>query len=243
MKDAGEALLVNALTGNGRSGRPKHFGTRFDDTGRFLREPGNTVVAHLVPGSKTEAVLIEVRERMMALPHAHHFAFTPVSSLHMTLIQGVLDNRRKQHYWPEGVALDTPVDDVTRIYLDRLADFEHRGPFTMAPRALAPTGLIVAGAIPEDERRLRVWRVDLTARFGYRHPDHDDYVFHITLAYLVDWLSEAAVEPYEIALQECFERIVTEAPEIELDDMAFCSFVDMNHFEPLHFLRAQQSGD
>ena len=112
----------------------------------------------------------------------------------------------------------------------------------MAPRALAPTGLIVAGAAPEDDRTLRAWRDDLTARFGYRHPDHDDYVFHITLAYLVDWLPEAAVEPYEIALQACFEHIVAEAPVIELDDMAFCSFVDMNHFEPLHFLRARQSG-
>ena len=108
MMNGNNASLVKNLTGNGRTGRPLHFGTRFDETGRFLPEPGNTVVAHLVSGSRTETVLTEIRERMMALPHAHHFSFTPVSSLHMTLIQGVIDTRRKQHYWPEGIALGRP---------------------------------------------------------------------------------------------------------------------------------------
>ena len=174
---------MESLTGNGPTGRPRHFGTRFDERGRFLREPGNAVVGHLVPGSKTEAVLVEARERMMALPYAHHFAFTPVSSLHMTLIQGVLDNRRKQLYWPESIALDAPLDDITRLYLERLADFENRGPFRMAPQVMTPTGLIMKGATPQDEHMLRIWRDDLTARFGYRHPNHDDYVLHITLAF------------------------------------------------------------
>ena len=237
MTDQSNTSYVKELARNGRTGRPRHFGTRFDETGRFLHEPGNTVVGHLAPGSKTESVLTEIRERMMALPHAHHFAFTPVSSLHMTLIQGVLDNRRKQHYWPGDLPLDAPLEDVTRLYLERLEDFEHQGAFAMAPLALAPTGLIVAGANPQDRHTLRQWRDDLTARFGYRHPDHDDYVFHITLAYLIDWLPDEAVETYETALQECLDRIVAEAPTIELDDMAFCTFADMNHFEPLLYLR------
>lgn len=46
---------------------PTHLGTRYDTAGNFLPEPGNTVVCHLVKGSPSEAAIIEVRERMLAM--------------------------------------------------------------------------------------------------------------------------------------------------------------------------------
>ncbi|UDL88275.1 DUF1868 domain-containing protein [Mesorhizobium sp. PAMC28654] len=45
---------------------PAHLGTRYDTSGNFLVEPGNTVVSHL-GGSPSEAVVLAVRERMMAM--------------------------------------------------------------------------------------------------------------------------------------------------------------------------------
>ncbi|TGV62187.1 DUF1868 domain-containing protein, partial [Mesorhizobium sp. M00.F.Ca.ET.158.01.1.1] len=74
---------------------PVHLGTRYDTSGNFLIEPGNTVVSHLVSGSPSEAVVLAVRDRMMAMPDADRLAFTPVSSLHMTLFQGIIEYRRR----------------------------------------------------------------------------------------------------------------------------------------------------
>ncbi|TIU54853.1 MAG: DUF1868 domain-containing protein, partial [Mesorhizobium sp.] len=79
---------------------PVHLGTRYDAAGNFLLEPGNTVVSHLVNGSPSEAAVIEVRERMRAMLDANRLAFTPVSSLHMTLFQGIIERRRRLPYWP-----------------------------------------------------------------------------------------------------------------------------------------------
>ncbi|TGR72941.1 DUF1868 domain-containing protein, partial [Mesorhizobium sp. M2D.F.Ca.ET.223.01.1.1] len=56
---------------------PVHLDTRYDRAGNFLVEPGNTVVSHLVQGSPSAAAIIEVRERIRAMPDADRLAFTP----------------------------------------------------------------------------------------------------------------------------------------------------------------------
>ncbi|MET3582495.1 hypothetical protein ABID19_005557 [Mesorhizobium robiniae] len=169
---------------------PVHLGTRYDTSGNFLIEPGNTVVCHLASGSASEAAVIEVRERMRAMPDADRLAFTPISSLHMTLFQGIIEYRRRLAYWPEDVPLDTSIDDMTRLYLERLRAVEDHGAFKVRAVDIVPTGLTVAGASDEDERIMRAWRDALSVPFGYRHPDHDSYTFHITFAYQIRRLDD-----------------------------------------------------
>ena len=137
---------------------PVHLGTRYDNSGNFLFEPGNTVVSHLQNGSPSEAVVIDVRERMRAMPDADRLAFTPISSLHMTLFQGIIEHRRRLPYWPQDVPLDTSIDAMTRLYLERLKGFEGFGPFNIKVVEVLPTGLTVAGATDDDLRIMRQWR-------------------------------------------------------------------------------------
>lgn len=228
---------LRAYGASGKSGPTRHFGTRFDSEGNFLYEPGNTIVSHVTEGSATQAALIEVRSRLMELPFARHFSFTPVSSLHMTLAQGVIEFRRKDEYWPEGVDHDADIDGITDLYRDRLRAFPNLGAFRTRVVAVTPLGVTLAGATGRDESMLRRWRDELSEPLGFRHPDHDEYVFHITLAYLIDWLPEEALPVYAQALEECTSLLQQSAPTLELDDPCFCSFEDMNHFEPLLNLR------
>ena len=228
---------IGDLCSDGKTAPPAFVGSRFELPGTFLREPGNTVVSHVLPGSGTGAALLDVRARMMALPHAHHFAFTAPTSLHMTVAQGVLETRRVPGYWPQGVGLDVPVDAITALYLERFASVTDQGHFEVRVKDLTPYGLVVAGATPDDENTLRQWRDHLVGPFGYRHPDHDTYEFHITFAYLGKWLPPEAIDPYAEALQAMLLELQRSNPVLELDRPALCSFEDMNHFEPLLYLR------
>ncbi|OWK22082.1 hypothetical protein AJ88_14895 [Mesorhizobium amorphae CCBAU 01583] len=212
---------------------PVHLGTRYDRSGNFLFEPGNTVVSHLVSGSPSEAVVIEVRNRMRALPDADRLAFTPISSLHMTLFQGIIEYRRRLPYWPQDVPLDTSIDDMTRLYLERLQGFEPCPPFRIRAIGITPNGLTVAGATAEDERILSAWRDALSVPFGYRHPDHDAYVFHITFAYQIRRLADERASAWQELFADCLSLFEREAPVIELRPPAFCAFRDMKHFEEL----------
>jgi len=212
---------------------PRHRGTRYDRQGRFLLEPGNTVVCHVAPGSATERALIAVRERLLAMPDAGKLAFTPVSSLHMTLFQGTIEYRRHWPYWPQDQLGSTSIEAMTALYRERLTDFRPLAPFKVRAVDMAPTEVVVEGATPEDKGLLKAWRDALAGPFGYRHPDHDSYRFHVTLSYPVEWLAEERLEAWQNVLGEGLALLQNEVPVLELRPPAFCSFNDMEHFEEL----------
>jgi hypothetical protein len=224
--------LRQLAAGTNRSA-PRHLGTRYDRQGHFLLEPGNTVVCHVVPGSVTESVLVDVRQRLMAMPDAGHFAFTPAPSLHMTLFQGIIEYRRHWPYWPPDQLGSTSIAAMTRLYRERFAGFGALAPFQVRTIDLAPSEVVVEGATHEDRKRLAAWRDALAEIFGYRHPDHERYRFHVTLSYPIEWLAAGRLEAWQIVLNEGLARLQREAPVLELRPPAFCSFEDMEHFEEL----------
>lgn len=210
-----------------------HLGTRHNRAGIFLPEPGNTIVCHLETGSETEAALQEVRGRYRAMPGAEHLAFTAESSLHMTLFQGIIEYRRFLPYWPDDVPLETPIDDMTAISLDRLAGFEPGPAFQMQVIEATPNGLTLEGVSEADRAALRSWRDRLADLLGYRHPDHETYAFHVTYAYMVERFDDETMMAWQPFLEAVVEEIRQRAPILALRPPAFCSFEDMNHFAEL----------
>lgn len=221
------------FTSAGKEAPPRHLGTRYDRAGTFLHEPGNTFVSHVADGSATQAALVEVRDRLMAMPHADHFTFTPMSSLHKTLFQGVIEGRRTHPYWPPELPLDAGIDTTTEWMLERLDGFGPLTPFRVRADMVTPLGIVVSGLTPADEAVMRDARDALADLFGYRHPDHDDYTFHITLAYQIDWLPPEAADVYLPALAGMKAGLDRLPAGFELDVPAFCVFDDMKEFRPL----------
>ncbi|WP_159948527.1 DUF1868 domain-containing protein [Rhizobium sp. 18065] len=210
-----------------------HLGTRYNAAGRFLPEPGNTVVCHLPIGSETEAAIVAARDRYLGMPEARKLAFTPSSSLHMTLFQGIIEHRRSLPFWPDDVPLHTPIEDMTAIFLDRLVGFEPCGPFEVEVIKATPIGLTLDGVTGEDRLALKAWRNRLAGLLGYRHPDHETYTFHITFAYLMERFDDQAILRWQPFLEDIVLEIADHVPVLELNPPAFCSFEDMNHFEEL----------
>ncbi|MGL4234702.1 DUF1868 domain-containing protein [Tabrizicola sp.] len=214
----------------------RYLGQRFDAEGRFLPEAGNTVVAQVVPGSPTEAALIWLRGEMMALPFAHHFAFTAIPSYHMTVFEGVIETRRKAGHWPESVPLDASIDDATAAMTGLLKGLEPLPDFAIRPVEVTPFGLTLEGATGGDEAKARAWRDRLSEALGYRTPHHDSYTFHTTLAYVRAWLPAAAIPDYEAAMRRLSDGFLARVPVMDLARPAFCRFADMNAFPPVALL-------
>ncbi|EPR19045.1 hypothetical protein L905_02170 [Agrobacterium sp. TS43] len=212
---------------------PRHLGSRFNADGEFLPDSGNTVVCHLVEGSQTEKAIIATRQRFLDMAEAPQLAFTPISSLHMTVFQGVNDLRRMLPYWPSEMPLDASVDAMTDYYRDRLSAFPALPAFNMQVTGLRPVGLVMKGATAEDDRIVALWRDTFADFFGYRHPDHDIYEFHITLSYIIRWFEPECLPRWQAMLDEELEKLRAAAPVIEMRPPAFCEFKDMNHFNEL----------
>ena len=95
--------------------------------------------------------------------------------------------------------------------------------------------MVAFEATAADRQAMKAWRDALAETFGYRHPDHDDYVFHVTLAYMIDWLPDERLEAWQALFDECC-ALLHRAPRLELRPPAFCSFEDMKHFKILREL-------
>lgn len=225
-----------ALLGFSRTRHPEaptHLGRRYDRTGAFLPEPGNTIVCHVTEGSETQRALIDARARYLAMPEASQLAFTPISSLHMTVFQGVIEYRRKADFWPADMALDMEIDETTERLKERLAGFVGGAAFRVQVTEALPSGLTLEGVTDADRKALRDWRDALADVFGYRHPDHESYRFHITFSYVIERFADEAMPGWLQMLEEVEENIRSRVDHIELNAPAFCSFKDMNHFEEL----------
>jgi hypothetical protein len=215
---------------------PPRLGIRYDAEGNFLPEPGNTIVCHLERRSASEAAVLQLRERLLALPGADCLAFTPAASLHMTLFQGVIETRRRHPYWPADIPLHLAIDQMTRRMMTRLDGFDGCGPFSVRATEVTPTGLTVEGVTEKDHRVMQAWRDKLASTFGYRHPDHDTYTYHITFAYVIRGIPDTAAAQWQRVLDESLAALQRDAPVIALREPAFCRFRDMKHFEELLIL-------
>jgi hypothetical protein len=212
------------------------LGTRFDESGRFLPESGNTVVCQVIPGSPTEAALLQFRAALAALPHADLLALTPPESWHMTVFEGVIDTRRDPRRWPEGLDTAMPIPAVTSAMIARLDGFAPPPPFRMAVAAATPSGVTLRGLTEADETAARQWRDRLSNTLRLRAPAHDDYAFHTTLSYVKRALPMSALPVWRATMAEWTARLQKEIPQMDLAPPAFCSFKDMCAFPPVRML-------
>jgi len=216
---------------------PQRLGQRYDTT-RFLPEAGNTVVCHLDSNAPAHSAVLEARRRMLALPGAECFLYTPADSLHMTVFEGVIETRRTRDAWPADIDRTASVESVTKSLLARLAAFSPPPGFAVRVAGLRPTGFILKGATEQDEAIMHAWREALTEPFGYRHQDHDAYHYHMTFAYPIDWLPESVLPIWETEFRSILADLADAAPVIPLTAPAFCRFADMTRFEELLVLKA-----
>ncbi|WP_420407069.1 DUF1868 domain-containing protein [Hoeflea sp.] len=222
-----------AFCGEGQDPSPAMLGTRFDRRGNFLPEPGNTVVCHVPHGSRTQAAMVEVRNRLQALDTGGHFTWTPVSSYHMTLFNGVIESQRERGHWPAELPLDATISEATDYLEPRLSESRCMAPFSVKLESVTPLGLLVTGATAEDEATIRRIRDELTVPFGFRKPGHEGYPLHLTLGYILRWLPHELAPVYMRELEAMGETFRSEVPVLELGPAEFCTFEDMNHFEPV----------
>lgn len=225
------------LTGDASRAAPASIGTKFDAAGRPLRDPGNTVICHLDPDGTAHAALRAIQDALRAAPEGTAFTFLPPDSLHMTLFEGVIEHEREAARWPSGLPPDAPVEAVTQALSDRLAGIALPQRFGLRPVALfAGLGLILEGATEADEAALREARDRLAEATGLRKPDHDFYIFHVTLAYPLRFLDPGEAARVVARSEGLLSQHAADLAAISLGPPEWCRFETMHRFERLCFL-------
>ena len=152
----------------------KNIGTKFNADGTVRRFPGNTIISMVNHGKDIFAHFLHIRALLEASRAAACVTLLPLDSIHMTVIEGVCDQVRREGYWTSLLPLDCPLSATDALFEARFAELAPLGPVTLRMSHVVCTGAILLRmepVTPED------------AALGLRFPNHDSYRFHITLGY------------------------------------------------------------
>jgi hypothetical protein len=213
---------------------------KFDKDGNVQPFPGNTIVCHISQSSELYASLLELYEKLRTGPHSHLYTLLPPPSWHMTVFEGVCDQVRKPGYWPSDLPVDAPLADCTAHFADKLAAFELRcdPPYRMRVRGIDPLeiglGLHLEFRDAEEQTRFRALRDRISETLNLRHPGHESYGLHLSIAYLLRHLTEDQKADISSLV---LDHLNGSPVDFDLGAPEFCTFEDMFAFKRLFYLR------
>lgn len=214
----------------------KEIGRKFFGDGRARRYPGNTVVADVIPGCPAYDIMVKFRRMVEGSPLKDHYILMPEDSYHMTVIRGLNDQVRSDDFWPKGLKKDLPmetVDDYVTAAIARAA-IPEGVKMRFDSSRFGPTCILIRLVPADEEARnaLLSFRDRAAREIGHRLPGHDDYKFHITLAYtrIVPTTEEELAQ--KEALQAAMDEMMREGIEFVTTKPYMAYYDDMLRFSP-----------
>jgi hypothetical protein len=222
-----------------------HLDQKFDAHGNVLRFPGNKLICHVPLFTPLSDALTAVRDQIKAGPYAEAFAMLPPESYHMTVFEGVTDDERTRERWPAELPLNVTLAECTRHIASKLQVFDLGCELPLRMKLAEPDQQMMIGAMSlvpanaQEAHKLRDLRDRLAERLGFRAPWHDNYTFHMTHAYLIKSMSLDTVKQALAFHSKLYTELVSPVGIITLGAPEFCTFIDMQAFDNLFFLRHQ----
>lgn len=221
---------------------PRWIGQKFTPEGTVLPFPGNTVICHLPSNSPLQSALLTLYNDIQKQDFSSLFVLLPPSSWHMTLYEGVTDQIRTRNSWPGELALDTTLRQCHAHVASKLADFHTSSlklPIEMRIAGFEPledgVALKLEASRPETDTELRTLRDQLSETLQMRHPGHETYSFHLSMAYTLRHLTDddrrTKIQAY---LQQWQAKL---PPDFELGCPEYCVYDDMFAFRRVFFLQ------
>lgn len=203
-------------------------GGKFATDGTVQLWQGNTFVRHVDPESAAHEAIRAVQEDIKMSRFAGFYTFLPPSSFHMTVLGGMSPG-----FEPRGPRRDR----VSAELLERVAGVALPASQRVRVADLyCAHSLTMTGTGTDGDAPMRAERDALRDATGINPDDYDDHVFHITLAYLVEWLTPATARAVVEFSAELTARHAAALADIPLGPVEFCNFETMHHFEPLKAL-------
>lgn len=219
---------------------------KFNPDGSTRAFAGNTVISHLPAQSVMRDQMTLLHDALAAASFRGALGLTSVRSYHMTILNGANDQDRERTGWPPYVPKDAPIavcNDMVRERMEKVLlhcelPIRVRVDQEATLRFATAATLRMSPANQAEADKLQSVRDQLAAVYGYRGKNHSSYEFHITMSYQLRDFTPAELAAYRAMLQAYLPKIVAAAPIVELGGPEYCTFADMQRFEPLLLLRS-----
>ncbi|MFN3017869.1 DUF1868 domain-containing protein [Vibrio coralliilyticus] len=213
-------------------------GVKFNQDGTVRHFPGNTFICHIDQSIDLIVELEWAQSQLKAMQCAAKFSFLPISSMHMTVFEGVCDQVRQPEKWTSKLPLDAPLAQTTDFFASAVSQIGAHSGFEMMfdyvyNCPVGGTSIRIKPATDESDLALKNCREQLRASTGINMPEFDDYHFHITLSYRIMELEESEKVELKQVAERISERFSQSFGRLKHGAVEFCRFDDMFKFEPL----------
>lgn len=209
-------------------------GSKFYEDGSVRRYPGNTCVADITPACPAYGVMSKIRQMVIDEGLDEYFTLLPEDSYHMTLIRGLNHQVRKEGFWPPLLPKDLPmpkVDDYVEAAMRKAGLPETcRMKFRSVNKSSKSCIVIYLDPVDEAEnKKLRDFRDRAAEEIGFRLPKHEEYNFHISLAY-TRVIPEGEVEEKVEAFRQKVNEMLANEPAFDTAPPYVAFYDDMYAF-------------
>lgn len=218
----------------------RDIGLKFFENGEVRTYHGNTVVADVTPECPAYEIMVALHQMVLDAGLDSHLILMPKDSYHMTVIRGVNDQIRKDTHWPKDLPKDTPMTEVDDYITKAVTSMEMPTRMHMKfDKARLSDGALTISLLPADEeqnRILREYRDRVANAIGLFLPGHDNYRFHITLAY-VRVVAEGEDTARMEAMLEKMNSLIENRPAFDITEPYMAYYKDMLAFSPTRLPR------
>ena len=211
------------------------IGLKFDQGGKPLYYPGNTVIADVEKDNPAYDVIHQVHVMLDCEKLAKFFIFLPEDSYHMTVIRGMNDKVREDGFWPPLLDRKDSMKLVDQYFEDRVKQVPVPEEIHMCFDHLSIDDHDVRVCLkPSDEKedqKLRAYRDAVADALGFRLPGHEEYTYHITVAYM-QYIPEQEEKKLVKEKVRLADQFLKEQPEFYLSAPKASFYNDMLNFYP-----------
>lgn len=223
---------------------PPGVPSKFDPDGNVQHFPGNTIISHLSPSSEPELYnsMLALYDKLKNSHLSHLYTLLPPSSWHMTVFDGVCDQVREPSRWPNDLSIDASLQECTSLFGKKLSSFDLQcdPPYRLSITGFEPLligiGVHLEPSTIGENTRIRELRDRLSNALYIRRSNHKTYGLHLTVAYLLRFLTEEQDKELRKLLMDHFDGM---PKQFELGAPEFCTFEDMFAFKRLFYLKNQ----
>lgn len=205
---------------------------KFDDTGTPLPYYGNTIVSYL---NSTEHPIFEEAEkawgRLKNTSFSSCLAFLPPDSFHMTVLTLCREIDRGTPYWPPEVSKTACFQEIDAFLKEKMKSVPVPKGIVMEVEECEEIRIILKPHNKAGEEKLRIYRDRVAEATGIRHPWHEDFRYHLSLAYRIKPLSEEQKEVKTAVCQQLTRELKTRVKPFLLPEPEFVIFNDMMSYE------------
>ena len=210
---------------------------KFNSKGEVLRFPGCSIIFKINKNSDLFFEIKRLQNYYKKLNLKNNYFYLPSSSFHVTLFDCCNIETLNSNYWPKGVKKKNNYKEITNELYYRIKEYRISDMFYFKIKKIfGGYSVILEGNTKNDEKKTRLCRDKLSDLLKIKFKNHKTYYFHITIAYLIKYLS---VDDSKRIIQlgnEYLGKMQRKLNVIQLSKPEFCVFKNMLSYNTVKYL-------